>query len=80
MKKALQAISFWHLIPAAAYGLFYLLWFDYLEEMPQREYIMLGNSLEASIPFLGVFVVRCFSWLFFMLFCGVLLQCTDRDA
>ena len=80
MKKALQAISFWHLIPAAAYGLFYLLWFDYLEEMPQREYIMLGNSLDASIPFLEVFVVPYLSWFFFMLFWGILLNFTDRDA
>lgn len=80
MKKALQTINLGHLFPAAVYGLFYLLWFDYLEEIPQRDYIILGNALDESIPFIEAFVIPYLSWFFFMAFWGVLLNFTDRDA
>lgn len=80
MKKALQTINLGHLVPTAIYGIFYLLWFDYLEEMPQRDFIILNNSMDEAIPFIEAFVVPYLSWFLFMLFWGVLLNFTDRDA
>ena len=80
MKKALQAINFGHLAPAAIYGTFYLLWFDFLEEMPQREFIVLGGEMDRAIPFIEAFVIPYLSWFLFMLVFGVWLNFTDRDA
>ncbi|MCR5294539.1 MAG: phosphatase PAP2 family protein [Lachnospiraceae bacterium] len=80
MKRTLPAASVGHLMPACVYGFFYLLWFDYLESEPQKDYLILGNSLDDAIPFIEVFVIPYLSWFVFMLGLGLWLNFSDREA
>ncbi len=51
-----------HMLIAALYLPFYLIWFAYLEEKVQKDYYVIHCSLDALVPFQELFIIPYFLW------------------
>ena len=60
-----------HLVPFAAYMIFYLLVFAYVESRPAYNMHLLFSQYDHLVPFCEIFVIPYIGWFFYILF-GVL--------